>query len=324
MDLSTNYMGLELKNPIIVGSSKLTSTYAGVKQCADQGAGAIVLKSLFEEQLIIDSEKLMDQDMQYYWYPEAVDYINNFAKAGGLDEYVALIKKIKADLNIPVIASINCVSANEWPQFAKKIEEAGADALELNIAIFPFKHEVESAEIENRYVEIVKEVKKYVSIPVAVKLCSGFTNLCKISKDLVEAGADALVLFNRYYRPDIDINTQKVVHNNFYSAPQEITHSMRWVNILSQRIKGDISASNGIHDAKGVIKQILSGADTTQMVSAIYNKGTAYIETVLQDLEKWMKKNNYNSLADFKGKLAKEDESTAAFYRVQFMKRTVE
>ena len=317
-------MGLELKNPIIVGSSKLTSTYAGVKQCADQGAGAVVLKSLFEEQLITDPEKLMNQDMQYYWYPEAVDYINNFAKAGGLDEHVELIKKIKADISVPVIASINCISANEWPQFAKKIQEAGADALELNIAIFPFKHEVESAEIENRYIQIVKEVKKFLSIPVAVKICSGFTNLCKISNDLVEAGADALVLFNRYYRPDIDINTQKVVHNNFYSAPQEITQSMRWVNILSQRIEGDISASNGIHDASGVIKQILSGADTTQMVSAIYNKGTAYIETVLQDLEKWMKKNDYHSLADFKGNMAIEDESSAAFYRVQFMKRTVE
>lgn len=324
MDLSTTYMSLKLKNPIIVGSSKLTSTFAGIKQCADQGAGAIVMKSLFEEQLLADTERLIDQDMQYYWYPEAVDYINAFAKEGGLRDYLEIIKKAKASVEIPIIASINCVSATEWPQFAKSIEEAGADALELNIALFPFNPDIESAEIEKRYVEIVKEVKKHVSIPVAVKLCSGFTNLVKITNELVEAGADGLVLFNRYYRPDIDIKTQTVVHNNFYSGPQEITHSLRWVNILSQRLTCDLSASNGIHDAKGVVKQILSGAESTQMVSALYNKGTAYIQTVLQDVQKCMKKQGYKTIHDFKGKMAKEDEASAAFYRVQFMKRTME
>ena len=324
MDLSTTYLGLKLNNPIIVGSSKLTGTYDGIKQCVNQGAGAVVLKSLFEEQLLADTEKLIDQDEQYFWYPEAVDYINAFSKEGGLKEYEELIKKVKTNLNIPVIASINCISSKEWPQFAKRIEDAGADAIELNIAIFPFKHEVESAEIEKRYVQIVKEVKKYVNIPIAVKLCSGFTNLCKITRELVDAGANGLVLFNRYYRPDIDIDSQKVIHNNFFSAPQEITHSLRWVNILSQRLDCDLSASNGIHDAKGVIKQLLSGAESTQMVSGLYNKGIAYIDTVLKDLTKWMKKHNYTSIDEFKGKMAKKDETSAAFYRVQFMKRTME
>jgi dihydroorotate dehydrogenase (fumarate) len=324
MDLSTNYMGLALNNPIIVGSSKLTSTFENVKKCIDNGAGAVVLKSIFEEQLLTDPEKLKDQDAKYIHYPEAIDYINTYAKSQGLTEYLELIKESKAYSDTPIIASINCVSDEEWPKFSQQFEKAGADALELNIAISPFNSNMESQEIEAIYVSIVKKVKKNVSIPVSVKIGSCFTNVSNITLKLQNAGADAIVLFNRFYRPDIDIKKQSLVNDNFLSAPQEINQSLHWVSVLSNQLSCDIAASTGMHDYEGVVKQLLVGADSTQICSALYNKGIVYIETILFDLKKWMQKNEYEAIADFKSKIARSDENAAAFQRVQFMKQTVE
>lgn len=324
MNLTTTYMGLELKNPVIVSSSKLTGTHENIKKCIDHGAGAIVLKSLFEEQLLADTDKLMEQDDKYFWFPEAVDYINTHSKNFGIKEYLQLIEEAKAYSDIPVIASINCVSSNEWPQFSKKLEEAGADGLELNISIFPFDENVCSKDIEDQYVEILTEVKKHVNIPVAVKIGSCFTNILLIAKRLIEGGADGLVIFNRYYRPDINIDNEEVIRDNFLSAPQELTQSLRWVSIIKNKLDCQVAASTGIHDADAVVKQILAGADATQICSILYKNGIGFIDSILDGLTSWMEKHNYKSIADFKGKVIKDAENTAAFQRVQYMKRTVE
>lgn len=323
MDLSTEYMGLKLKNPIIVSSSKLTGDINNIKKCADVGAGAIVLKSLFEEQLIADSNALMDQDMKYFWFPEAIEHINKHSKEYGLKQVLELIKEAKAYSDIPIIASINCVTSKEWPQFAKELELAGADGIELNIAIFPFDKFMSCADIADQYIEIVKEVKEYVSIPVSVKLGNYFTNLVQMTHRIDEAGTDGLVLFNRYFRPDIDIDNETIVRDNILSAPEELTKSLRWVALLSPQLNCDIAAGTGIHDYSGVVKQLLAGASATQICSTLFNNGISYIDTILFDLEKWMKKHKYESITDFKGKVANAKDSNQKFERMQYLKKEI-
>jgi dihydroorotate dehydrogenase (fumarate) len=319
--MKTTYMGIELNNPIIVSSSKLTSTIDNIKKCAEMGAGAIVLKSLFEEQLLADPDRLMDRDEKYFWYPEAVDYINEHSKDYGVKEYLDLLVEAKKSTTVPIMASINCTTAEEWPKFAKELENAGADGIELNIAIIPMIGEVSSLEVEDRYIEIIKEVKKYTSLPVSVKFGPLFTNPVNIIQRMDAAGADALVIFNRFYRPDINIHTESIVHNNILSGPEEMTQSLRWVSLLSDKVKCDVAANTGIHNAEGVIKQLLAGADAVQICSTLYSNGISYIDTMLTELSSWMKDHSYDSIADFKGKISRDNENAAAFARVQFMKR---
>ena len=322
MNLSTNYMGLELKNPLVVSSSKLTSTLEGVKDCAYNGAGAVVLKSLFEEQIHADAGKLMDQEKMYFWYPEAVDYVNEYAKEGGVQEYLELIRDCKKAVEIPVIASINCITSKDWPAFSKKIEEAGADGIELNVLIPPFNPQLSSTEIEKIYFDIVSEVRKHVEIPVSVKLGSYFTNLSQIITRLAEAGASAQVLFNRYYQPDIDINKMKVVPN-IYSEAGEITHSLRWLALFANKTNCDFSASTGIHDGESVIKTILAGADAAQVCTALYKNGIEYLKTMIADIEKWMEEQKIINLMEMKGIITKDKENEIGFDRVQFMGKTL-
>ena len=323
MDLSTDYMGLKLKNPIIVSSSNLTGNIVNVKKCADMGAGAITLKSLFEEQLIADSNVLMDQDIKYFWFPEAIEHINKHSKEYGLKQLLTMIGEAKKYTDIPIISSINCISANEWPKFAKKLEEAGADAIELNIAIFPFDKYMSCTEISDTYIEILTKVKEYVSIPVAVKLGSYFTNLVQVTHRLDEAGANGIVLFNRYYRPDIDIETETIVRDNLLSGPQEVTRSLRWIALLSPQLNCDLAAGTGIHDYKGVVKQLLAGASATQICSTLFNNGISYIDTILYDLESWMKKHKYQSISEFKGKVASKEGNSQKFERMQHLKKEI-
>jgi len=323
MDLSTEYMGLKLKNPIIVSSSKLTSDITNIKKCADVGAGAIVLKSLFEEQLIADSNALMDQDMKYFWFPEAIEHINRHSKEYGLKQILELIKEAKEYTDIPIIASINCISAHEWPQFAKTLEDAGADGIELNIAIFPFDKYMACGEIADKYIAIVKKVKENVNLPVAVKLGGYFTNLIQMAHRMEDAGADGLVLFNRYYRPDIDIESETVVRDNILSSPMEVTKSLRWVALLTPLLKLDIAAGTGIHDYSGVVKQLLAGASATQICSTLFINGLSYIDTILFDLQKWMQKHDYTAISEFKGKVAQTEGNSEKFERMQFLKKEI-
>jgi dihydroorotate dehydrogenase (fumarate) len=234
-----------------------------------------------------------------------------------------LIKDAKEGTSVPIIASINCTTPNEWPKFAAKLVEAGIDGLELNISIMPFNADISSAEIENTYIEIVTEVKKYIKVPVAVKIGCRFTNLISLVKRLQEAGADAVVMFNRFYRPNIDIDNEKVVSDAFLSCPEEMTQSLRWVSLIANKVDCDIAGNTGIHTAEGVIKQLLVGAAAAQICTALYKNGIKYIGTMLEDLEKWLERHNYSSVSQIQGKLGKDEGNIAAFERVQYMKRTL-
>jgi dihydroorotate dehydrogenase (fumarate) len=322
MDLSTKYLGLTLKNPIVVSSSKLTGTLPNIKACADAGAGAVVLKSLFEEQIIAKTEASLKRNEMYFWYPEASDYVVEISKGSGVKDYLKLIRDAKAAVDIPIIASINCVSPVEWPSFASKIEEAGADAIELNIAIFPFDKTISSQQIEDMYVEILQAVKKEVNIPVSVKMGRYFTNIFAMANRLADAGADGLVLFNRFYKPDVDIASMKVVTDNVFSSPDEKSIPMRWIALLSANgINCDLSASTGIHYSIGVVKQLLAGATVTQLCTTLYQNGIPYIREIVSGIEDWMKKNHFKKIDDFRGLVNKKTENTAAFERMQYMRK---
>ncbi len=325
MNVSTKYMGVELKNPIIVSSSKLTGNIDNIRSCAKAGAGAVVLKSLFEEQIIAKTEAGLKRNEMYFWYPEASDYVLNISKGSGVKEYLKLIEQSKKETDIPVFASINCVSPVEWPAFAKKMEAAGADGIELNIAIFPFDKNLNSQKIEDTYIEILQAVKKEVNIPVAVKIGPYFTNTVAMTWRLAEAGADALVLFNRFYNPDVDIATMKVVADNVFSSPDEKSIPMRWIALLSaENIPCDLAANTGIHYSIGVAKQLLAGATAVQLCTTLYQNGIPYITEIRKGLEDWMRKHGFKSITDFRGLVNKHPENTAAFERIQYMKRNFE
>ncbi len=321
-------MGLELKNPLIVSSSRLTGDIKTIMHCVDAGAGAIVLKSLFEEQIRLEAESKLrgskDSEL-YYWFPEAKDHVVGLFVEANLENYLGFISDIKRNTDIPVISSINCISNEEWPKFATAIEEAGADAIELNIAIFPFAATHHCGEIEALYVDILKEVKKHVSIPVSVKLGYYFTNLCAVANNLVEAGVDGLVLFNRYFRPDINIDSLNVISDKYLSTPEELSVPMRWIALMTgNNLACDIAASTGVHDYEGVVKQILVGAKAVQLCSTLYINGIDVISRIESDLRTWMEKHQFKSLDDFRGKSLEKQTTDASFERVQYMKRNFE
>jgi dihydroorotate dehydrogenase (fumarate) len=322
MDLSTTYMGLKLRNPLIVSSSRITSTVEDIKKCADHGAGAIVLKSLFEEQFLTDSDRLMDQDQKYFWFPEAIEFINQHSKEHGIKNYLKLIRGAKDVANIPIIASINCVTAHEWPRYSKELIDAGADGLELNIAILP-REKNSSLEIENLYVNIIEEVRKNVDVPIAVKIGPFFSNGFDITRRFCEAGVNGIVVFNRFYRPDIDIDTEEITRPNYLSCPQEMGQPLRWVSLFSNHVKCDIAGNTGIHEGSGMIKMLLAGASAVQVCSTLYINGLGYIDTMVNDLKKWMTWKGYDRIDQFKGKLTRHHENIAAFERIQFLKQAL-
>ena len=321
IDLSTTYMGLSLRSPLIIGSSGLTRSIDNLKQMEAKGAGAVVLKSLFEEQIKYEVRKVFSYDDMVGAYTEADDYIRNYARTHALDEYLTLIREAKKAISIPVIASINCVSAEEWTSFAKNIQQAGADALELNIFVIPTDVDKEAADYEKLYFDIFEKVKKEISIPIALKISSHFSGLANFVKKLSWSGVKGIVLFNRFFNPDIDIEKQRMSASSIYSTPDEISTSLRWIGILAGRVQTDLCASTGVHDGKGVVKQLLAGAKAVQVCSTLYKNGLGQLDIINKELIQWMEKNNYSKISDFEGKMSfKKGESPAAFQRVQFMK----
>jgi dihydroorotate dehydrogenase (fumarate) len=320
IDLSTHYMGLKLKNPIIVGSSGLTSTVENVIEIEKNGAGAVVLKSLFEEQIKTEINKTPHKGETAFAYPEALTHIKTYADMHTFASYLELITACKKAVKIPVIASINCVTASEWISYSKRIEEAGADALELNIFLLPSDLNHSSEENEKVYFDIINEIKKAVKIPIAVKTSFYFSGLAKMMLKLSWTGISALVFFNRFFSPDIDIDNFSVTSANVYSHPEEISTSLRWVAVLSDKLYCDVAASTGIHDGSAVIKQLLAGAKATQIVSVLYQKGFEHIPVMLKEIEEWMQKHNFNNIEAFRGRMSyKKTGNTPAFLRVQFM-----
>lgn len=322
MNLETTLMGLNIKNPIMVGSSSLTNSLKNVKKCEAAGAGAIVLKSLYEEQIIANTDQLVRQDDMYQWFPEAMDFVKTISKKDGIEKYLELVKDCKDNVDIPVIASINCFSSNEWTKFARELELAGADAIELNISIIPESEKINSEKIEDEYFQIVKSIKKITDIPLSVKVSSFFTNIRLAAHNFKEAGASSLVLFSRFYRPDIDIDSLQMTTRDTLSGPEEITHPLRWIGLLSSHLNCDLVASTGIHDATGVIKQILAGAVATQVCTALYENGISYINDLLNDVTAWMKMKDYDSITDFRGLINKDPQNCMSWERLHFMKKT--
>ena len=317
-DLSVNYLGLKLKSPVIVSSSGLTDAVDKIVEIEKAGAGAVVLKSIFEEQLKHEANQyIVDND-----YPEAEDYIRNYTRDNSVDKYLDLIEEAKKQVKIPVIASVNCVTSSEWVNFATKIEEAGADALEVNVFFLPVNKEASSLDYEKVYCDLADELKQRLSIPVAFKLGRQFSNLTNLVNRLYRRKLDGVVLFNRFYEPDIDVDKLKLTAAEVFSTPSEIRQTLRWIGIVAGSVEGiDISASTGVHDGESVVKLLLAGASAVQVCSVLYKKGIPFLKTIIDEVEVWMNKSNFNSIADFKGKLSYRGIKDPVLYeRSQFMR----
>jgi len=323
MNLTTTYLGLKLKNPIVPSASPLSYNIESMKQLEDAGASAIVMFSLFEEQIEHERSEMIhyltrDADS----YAEALSYFPEVHQYNsGPEEYIDLIYKAKKSLEIPIIGSLNGISAGGWIDYAKNIEEAGADALELNIYYIPTDPALSGKEIENRYLEILHAVKSTVKIPVAVKLSPFFSGLSHMAQQLDKAGADGLVLFNRFYQPDIDLETMEVRPSVLLSTTQEMRIPLRWIAILYGKIKANIAATSGIHTTEDALKMLMAGADVTMVCSALLKHGPEHISTILQDMERWMTENEYVSIKQMKGSMSQKSiADPTAFERANYMK----
>jgi len=318
IDLTTKYMGLTLKNPIIIGSCGLTNSTDSIKKLEANGAAGVVLKSIFEEQILMESASVKHGEVSH---AEEADYIHYYTRQHHLDEYLKLVADTKKEVSIPVIASINCVSSLEWTSFAKKIQDAGADALELNMFIMPGNSRQKGEEIERVYFDIISEVRKHVTLPLALKIGFYFSGLANMIFNLSIRKIDAIVLFNRFYQPDIDLDKMEITSADVFSTPQENALPLRWVGVMADEVKCDLAATTGIHDGLTVIKNLLAGAKAVQIATVIYRKGPEYINVMLEQMKEWMGKNNYSSLQKIIGKLSQDRIKDPVLYeRSQFMK----
>jgi dihydroorotate dehydrogenase (fumarate) len=316
--LSTKYLGLTLKSPLIVSSSRLTSTLGQLKEAEDSGAGAVVLKSLFEEQInyyVHSASSSSD-------YPEADDYLSNYIQANSVDNYLELIRKAKGNLRIPVIPSINCFTSRGWTGFAKNIEEAGADAIEINVFFMPVDRKKSSVESEKLYFELIESLKKSVKIPVALKIGYRFSNILYMIDQFYNRGIEGVVMFNRFYEPDVDINRMEIIPASIFSQENERRYVLRWIGMASaQDIRIDISASTGVHSGQDAIKYLLAGAHTVQVCSVLYNKGIDYLKTMNRQISEWMNAKEFKGISDFRGRLNYANyQKPGVFERTQFMK----
>ncbi len=323
MDVSTTYLGMKLKNPIIPSAGPLSRSLDSIRKLEDAGAAAIVMHSLFEEQIAHETAELyhyLSYGTESFaealtYFPEVSDYHT------GPEEYVEHIRKVKEAVAIPVIGSLNGISVGGWIKYAKKIQEAGADALELNIYYIPTDPDLRGIDVEDRYLEVLYAVKETVNIPVAVKLSPFFSSLGHMARRLDNAGANGLILFNRFYQPDINLDALEVVPNVILSTPHALRLPMRWIAILSGNVRASLAATSGIHTAEDVVKMLLVGAHATMMCSALLKNGPEYIGQVLQSLEQWMAEHEYVSVEQLRGSMNQRSiADPSAFERANYMK----
>lgn len=316
-DLKTTFAGLSLRNPIIISSSGLTNSPGKNKKLAEAGAGAIVLKSLFEEQILMEAEQLKDPI-----YPEGSDYLKEYIREHKLAEYLTLIKESKSLCSIPIIASINCYTNTEWVHFSKQIEAAGADALEINVLALQSEVQYTHGSFEQRHVDILRQIKKNIQIPVIIKLGDNFTNPVALINQLYANGAAAVVLFNRFYQPDINIEKLEQTSGNIFSKPSDLAIPLRWIGIASSRVdKIDYAASGGVANPEAVVKVILAGASAVEVCSAVYQNTNLFIGESLRFVSAWMDRKGFERISQFKGKLnAKGVKGINTFERTQFLK----
>ena len=343
-DISTTYMGLQLRNPILVSASGLTGNLAGIRRCAEAGAGAVVLKSLFEEQIVADTDALT-RYADNSGAAEAYDYLQGYGLELGPQDYLQLVNQAKQAVDIPIIASLNCIGSNHWADYAIKLERSGADAIELNVGIMPTHAKQSGLAIVDQYLRILHDVKSRVKIPVAMKVGPYFTSFAnfvdRISHDRAEApaysvgwfgqntqvgkltwkGVDGLVLFNRYYRFDIDIDKMELVHGNPLSTQSEIHYTLRWLALLAGKAGCDLAGGTGIHDGRDVIKTILAGAKVVQICSTLYLNGLEQIGRMLEQLQNWMDDHGYQKLCDMRGLLSQQlSKQPENYERLQYIK----
>jgi dihydroorotate dehydrogenase (fumarate) len=322
-DLTTNYLGLTLKNPLVPSASALSNKIDNIKKMEDAGASAIVLESLFEEQIRMDTEDFeTGLEAGAESFAEALSYFPKPTEYRlGPETYIEHVAKAKAAVQIPIIASLNGASTGGWTQYAKEIQKAGADALELNIYYIPTDLELSGATVEQTYLDILREVKKSVTVPVAVKLSPFFSNMGNMARRLDEAGADALVLFNRFYQPDINLENLEIEHSILWSTPQARRLPLRWIAILYGRIKAQLAATSGIHNAQDVIKMLMAGASVTQLCSVLYKQGLDQIKSIEREMVRWMEEHEYDSVKQMQGSLSQKNcPDPSAFERAQYMR----
>ena len=323
MDLSTSYLGLALKNPLVVSPSPLCQELGNIRQMEDAGASAVVLHSLFEEQLTLES-----QDLDRFLtsgtesFAESLSYFPDMGQYNlGPEGYLEHIRKAKAAVKIPIIGSLNGISTGGWISFAKKIEQAGADALELNVYYIATDPEMSGAQVEQMYADLVRDVRASVKLPVAVKVGPYFSSMASMARRLDQAGANALVLFNRFYQPDFDLEKLEVVPNLNLSRSEELRLRLCWVAILFGRIKADMAVTGGVHTAEDVIKSMMAGARVAMMTSALLRNGVGHIATVLDGIRAWMEQYEYTSIRQMQGSMSQKSVAEpAAFVRANYMK----
>jgi dihydroorotate dehydrogenase (fumarate) len=323
MSLATKYLGLPLKNPIVASSSPLSHSVDGIRRLEDAGAAAVVMYSLFEEQITFDSLYV-----DYYLrsgtnsYAESLDYFPEMEQYNvGPDEYMNLIRRAKENVDIPIIGSLNGVSAGGWTNYASLIEDAGADALELNVYYVPTNVELNGQEVENMYLDLLRQVKASVSIPVAMKLSPFFSSTANMAKRLAEEGANGLVFFNRFYQPDLNLETLEVAPRLVLSNSDELRLPLRWVAILYGRVMADLAITTGIHSAQDVLKGLMAGANITMMASELLQHGVGRIDEILRAVAAWMTEREYESVAQMIGSMSQQHcPEPAAFERANYMK----
>lgn len=323
MDLSTTYLGLKLRSPLLPSASPATRELDELKRAEDAGAGAVVLPSLFEEQIQRESAELdLALEQGTHSFAEALSYFPQISEFRlGPEDYLERIQAAKVAVRIPVIASLNGTSLGGWTDYARRIQEAGADALELNVYYIPADPALTSLDVERTYVDILKAVKSAISIPVAVKLSPFFSSMANMAQQLDRAGANGLVLFNRFYQPDIDLEALEIEHSLLLSTPQARRLPLRWVALLYGRLKASLAATSGIHTAHDVLKILMAGADVAMLCSVLLRKGVAHIGVIEREMVEWMTAHEYESVAQLKGCLSQRNcPDPSAFERAQYLR----
>ncbi len=321
-DLSTEYLGLSLKNPLVVSASPWCEHIDKIQQMEAAGASAVVLHSLFEEQINLESQELDTHLSHGEHYAEAMSYFPDLRPTKlGPDAYLEHVRKAKAAVDIPIIGSLNGVSAGGWIKYGKLIQDAGADALELNIYYIATNADKSSTDVEDMYVDLVQQMKATLDIPIAVKIGHQFSALANFGKALDKAGADGLVLFNRFYQPDFDLENLEVNHSLTLSSPYEILLRLHWVAILYGHIDADLAVTGGVHNAEGVLKSMMAGANVTMLTSALFLHGIDHMTTILNDLTAWMEEKEYEAIKQMQGSMSyRSVAEPAAYERANYLK----
>lgn len=321
MDTKAKFLGLEIKSPIIAGSCGLTNNIENLEKLEEAGAGAVILKSVFEEQIIYDIKRNLSMMAPVDSYGMSYEYIASHVADDSLSVHFDLIKEAKKRLHIPVIGSINCYSFENWMTYTKRFQDAGCDAIELNMAILPYETNLSCEDVDRLFSDVINTLRKSVSIPISIKVGQNFTDMANFMQRLSWMGINGITMFNKALNVDIDTEKFEITHAPSLSSPEEVYNTLRWVAILSKKLRCNISASTGVHTADDVVKMLLAGASTVQVVSCLYKNGVEYMRTLNDGLNKWMSDKGYENIEQFRGKLAvKNNDQASLFFRTQFMK----